>query len=1170
MPRAILQACVVALTLLVGPVAFAAEPQWKPVTIPTASPDRSAAVTWYRCFIRVPADMTSTARDSLRSESVTLGVAGIPGPFVVHLNGREIAKRDAIADEPHTRLKVPKGILEKDKFNVLAIRLDAKAAGAGGIGKPPIFFGYWDEQALPTWEVQRGIDVDPASMKAVVDQPAVAAYTEKGFRESSTPLAANAEPIRGRRMSPQDSMATFKTPDDLKVELIACEPDVAQPTHISFDERGRMWVSQYRQYPYPAGVRQISRDKFYRARFDKVPPAPPHNARGNDRVTVFEDTNGDGTFDKAKVVLDGLNMTNAAVRGHGGIWVMNTPYLMFYPDADGDDVPDREPEVRLAGFGFEDAHSVSNGLAWGPDGWLYGVQGSGTTARVVRPGIDPPNSPGVFSEGCIVWRYHPETKVYEVFAEGGGNNFGVDFDPEGRLFVGDNGDQTRGYHFIQSGVYYKGFGGGKYGPPPNPFAFGWLTKMTASHPVDRFTSSVVLFGGTALPSRYVGAVIGTNGLKRTVVAAKRQLKGSTFFTTDIDTPIAAGGDVAFRPVFTTEGPDGAVYVADFYEEFIAHGQHYQSQIDPSTGRIYRLRGKDLPLNKDVNLSGKTTAELIATLGHVDRWHRQTAVRLLGERKDANAVGPLKQVLKQQQQSATHPALEGLWVLHQLGALDEATACEAMSHAAAPVRMWAIRLAGDAKKLSPAALDHVLKLVASEPDAEVRSQVISTARRLPAEQAVSLVSAVLRRDADARDSYIPLMCWWTIESHADSDRDRVMAMLDEGAAWKSATLRQTILPRLMRRFATVGKHADFLACSKLLRAAPTPEDRKQLMVGFEEAFKGRALPPLPEELASALADSGFASTALRVRLGQADAIAAALKQLSDGKGDAPERLTLVTLFGEVKTPDAVPILIGIAQKDASADLRKAALTALMLYPDDALGPQVAGLYPMLPEAVRPAAINLLASRASWAAALLDLIQSGKLTRADVPPDVVARLKNDADENVSQQAAALFPAPPPSGPEAKRIEVERVRRIVDAAAGDPYKGEAIYTARCAACHTLFYKGGQVGPNLTTYQREDLGSMLPSIIEPSQEVREGFETYVLRTRDGRTLSGYLVEKDPAVVVIRGTDGQDVRVAADKIAKMKPTGTSLMPDGLLDGLDDTQLRDFFAFLRIPQPISQ
>ena len=141
-----------------------------------------------------------------------------------------------------------------------------------------------------------------------------------------------------------------------------------------------------------------------------MPPAPPKHDRGRDIISVHEDTDGDGTFDKHKVVLDGLNMANAALRGHGGMWVMHTPYLLFYPDANGDDVPDRDPEVRLAGFGLEDTHSVANGLAWGPDGWLYGAQGSTTTSRVVRPGVDPPDFTGVYHEGCMVWRYHPESE----------------------------------------------------------------------------------------------------------------------------------------------------------------------------------------------------------------------------------------------------------------------------------------------------------------------------------------------------------------------------------------------------------------------------------------------------------------------------------------------------------------------------------------------------------------------------------------------------------------------------------------------------------------------------------------------------------------------------------------------------------------------------------------
>ena len=160
-------------------------------------------------------------------------------------------------------------------------------------------------------------------------------------------------------------------------------------------------------------------------------------------ISVHEDTDGDGKYDRHKVFQDGLNMANAALPGRGGVWVMQTPYLLFYPDQDFDDVPDGPPVVHLEGFGLEDTHSVANGLVWGMDGWLYGVQGSTTSCHVKRPGVDPPDSPGVYFQGCMVWRYHPETRRFEIFAEGGGNNFGLELDSVGRLFTGHNGGLSR-------------------------------------------------------------------------------------------------------------------------------------------------------------------------------------------------------------------------------------------------------------------------------------------------------------------------------------------------------------------------------------------------------------------------------------------------------------------------------------------------------------------------------------------------------------------------------------------------------------------------------------------------------------------------------------------------------------------------------------------------------
>ncbi len=287
-------------------------------------------------------------------------------------------------------------------------------------------------------------------------------------------LAAATAPAADGPLAPKEALKRFQVPDDLRIDLVLSEPEIAQPVFLNFDERGRMWVVEYRQYPNPAGVKVLSRDGVWRVVYDKVSPPPPNHFRGADRITIHEDTDGDGSFDKHKTFLDGLNIVTACERGRGGVWVLNPPYLLFYPDKDNDDVPDGDPEVRLEGFGLEDTHSVVNSLRWGPDGWLYAAQGSTVTARVHKPGsAEPP----VHSMGQLIWRYHPETRQYEVFAEGGGNAFGVEIDRKGRIFSGHNGGNTRGFHYVQGGYLLKGFD--KHGPLSNPYAFGYFPAMRA-------------------------------------------------------------------------------------------------------------------------------------------------------------------------------------------------------------------------------------------------------------------------------------------------------------------------------------------------------------------------------------------------------------------------------------------------------------------------------------------------------------------------------------------------------------------------------------------------------------------------------------------------------------------------------------------------------------------
>jgi len=1146
--------------------------EWLPIRIAAEGKvHASGKPLWYRAHLQVAKGLVDPSADpkDLWRESMTLALQDIPGPFKVFLNGKLIIESQGVAVDAPTRFKIPKDILRNEVFNTLAIRLDGNAAEKG-LTQAPVFGGYLDEVRLEReWQVQAG-EAAEADLQPLPQAPSIAGYTQQDWRPASTVLQAPAEPVRGKQVSPAEALAKLTPAQDLTVESLLHEPEVAQPTHVSFDARGRMWISQYRQYPYPSGLRMISRDAYYRGKYDRVPPAPPHHTPGADIVSVHEDTDGDGVYDRHKNVLTGLNMANSALHGHGGIWVMHAPYLLFYPDADGDDVPDRDPEVRLSGFGIEDTHSTANGLTWGPDGWLYGAQGSTVSSHIdTQPGIDGANRPLIYLEGCAVWRYHPATKQFEVFADGSGNTFGLHFDAEGRLFSGHNGGETRGWHHIQEGLYLKqGTSPDKFGPPTNPYSFGELQHMATSHPIARFTHNIIMMEGTALPERWKGLLLGADPLHRKLTASTRIPSGSTFSTTDVD-PALSSDDVTFRPVYLTPSPDGSITIADFREEYIAHGQNYQGQIDPFTGRIYRLRGKDLPLEKDINLSRKTDAQLIDTLSHPNLWHRQTAVRLLSERK---AEIPDAAALLSSPGGKAHPALEILWVLHQTGALDEATALQCLRHPEPMVRAWTIRLLGDAKKLAPRIHRNIQALAATEPYAEVRSQILSTARRLERDQALPLVAEILSRDIDAGDSFIPMMAWFVLESHCKSSAAEVINLFERrGDLWSRAIVRGYITPRLMRRFAAAGTRTDLIRAARLLALAPSPEDKAALMEGFGQAFQGRALPPLPPELVEEMAKLGKGSLHLRLRKKEAAALDDALVLLSNPQAPAPDRVQLARIFGEIQHLPAQAALLAIAKDAASpADLANASLASLTLYNDPGIGVEITAALPGLPHDRRDAALALLASRPVSALALVSAVESSTIPRDVISGDLLVRLRQHQDEGLLSKLAVLFPMKAPAARESFRPRIEEVRRILSAAPGDPYAGEAIYMERCSACHQLFHKGGNIGPNLTSYQREDLGTMLVSIVDPNAEIREGYGNHTVTTKDGRVLGGFLADQDSNVIVLRGFDGNDTTVPREQIKESKAAGLSLMPEGLLDQLSDKQLRNLFAYLRISQPISK
>ena len=778
----------------------------------------------------------------------------------------------------------------------------------------------------------------------------------------------------------EQALEKLQVADDLTVDLIASEPVVEQPVFLTFDERGRMWVVQYRQYPQPAGLKLLSKDRHYRSVYDKspLPPGHPDHVPGADKITIHEDTDGDGTYDKVKTFVDGLNIVTSVAHGRGGVWVLNPPYLLYYPDQDRDDVPDGPPVVHLQGFGLEDTHSVVNSLRWGPDGWLYAAQGSTVSAHVKRPGE---KSPTFHSHGQLVWRYHPQKQAYEIFAEGGGNIWGCVFDSAGRLFGGTNGT-PRGYHYVQGGYYRKNFI--KHGELSNPYCYGYFQGLEVGG--IRLHNTITLYEGGALPARYAGTILGCNPLAAVVDVTRLTADGSTFTAQDVGIFVQST-DRWFRPVDAKVGPDGAVYIADWYDQQVRHTYNYDGRIDKSNGRIYRVRARDAGFTKPFDLATYSNDQLIDLLSHSNRWFRNAARRIIADRRDQTALPRLRKMIKS---STGQTAIEAFWALHACGGFTGTIRENSLRHTSPQIRSWAIRLIGDERSTSVQEAAIMSRLAHTDPSAEVRSQLASTARRLPAQLAMPIINGLLWRDEDSDDLFLPLLVWWALESKCGEDSASIIAMFGDQQLWQRHQVQQFILPRLMRRFASTEKRQDLVVCGRLLDLAPSDQATTQLMQGFEQAYRGRPMVGLPQLLIEQLDRLGGGSLVTRLRRSDPRAIAEALLLVVDRNHPAQERKRLIETFGEV-THDKVAAALISNLDDPDTSIVHASLVSLQAYSSQRIANEVLDRLPNMSPQLQAVACSLLASRSGWALRWVEAMRSGDIDKKLASGDALVDMR-----------------------------------------------------------------------------------------------------------------------------------------------------------------------------------
>jgi putative membrane-bound dehydrogenase-like protein len=971
--------------------------------------------------------------------------------------------------------------------------------------------------------------------------------------------------------SPQEALKQMRVAEGFEVSLVASEPGIRQPVTMSFDERGRIWVVQYLQYPNPAGIKAVSVDQYLRTKYDRVPGPPPRGPRGADKITICEDTDGDGVMDKFKDFVTGLNLASGMALGHAGVFVAQPPYLLFYADKNRDDILDGDPEVLLTGFGMEDSHAFANSLQFGPDGWLYGAHGSTVTAKI--RGVE-------FQQG--IWRYHPVTREFELFAEGGGNTWGVDFNEDGEIIAGTNFGEKIGLHQVQGAYYVKGFA--KHGPLHNPHSYGYFDHI----PMRGFkgghvTCGGIVYQGGALPDSFNGTYLAANLLSSAVYWHKLERDGSSW-KGSFGGALLETDDSTFRPIDCLTGPDGALYVVDWCDPRASHVDPVDNW-EKSSGRIYRLAPeRRSPTRLDANLrAGSETGaptprfdlakfssdQLVNQLPNRNDWFRRAAREQLAARRDTNILPRLRAQSLQRTNGAL--ALQSLWALQVSGGFDDEMAAQLLLHPHAPLRAWTVRLLGDTKMLSPTLFPQVATLARTEKSSSVRNQLACSAKRWPSRTALPVIRELLRHDEDVSDPQIPLLLWWAIEENLMKDQSDGIGVLSSAADWQLPLMRTHLLERIARRSASAtGRSANQL-CAWLLSAAPDNDLRATVLRGFDKAWEGQPT-VARDEIKKALAGVWNPNDLLMVRVGLRagfdPARQRAVQWLADDRVGESGRIALAEVLSQSRIETAVPILLRWLG-DNRRSLRYAAVSALQNFDDPRIASALISVYPGLNAETKARARSGLASRANWATELMRAVELKKFDEKEITPDLLRQMLRHNDAALTAAIEKRWGRLQAQSSAEKTSTVNQLKLVLNPSGttlrfkGDVAEGKKLFTQLCASCHQLFREGQTIGPELTGADRKNTEWLLTQIVDPSAFIRPEYVNHNVEMKDGRSLTGLIAEQGDAALTLLDAQNQRTVLRRADVKELNASAISLMPEGLLESLTPQQVRDLFAYLQ-------
>jgi putative membrane-bound dehydrogenase-like protein len=956
----------------------------------------------------------------------------------------------------------------------------------------------------------------------------------------------------------EQTLAQMHVDDGFRVTLVAAEPVVRQPVAFAFDDRGRLWIAEAFSYP------------------TRRPPG-----EGLDRLIILEDADGDGKFETHKVFAEKLNLVSGFELGFGGVWVGAAPELLFIPDRNQDDVPDAPPMVLLDGFGFQDTHECLNSFHWGPDGWLYGIQGVFNFARIGQPGADQ-NHRRELRAG--VWRYHPTRHEFEIFAHGGSNPWGLDHDERGQLFM----THCRSYwgrggttHVIQGGQFWNQ-ANANYAPyivadPPRDFP-GFRNYLLASARYDHGAGGAgapgtdAIYGGHShvgtmiylgdnWPDVFRGHLFTHNLHGHQINQQVQRPLGSGFDTVHAGKDHLFCTDPKYVAIDLQYGPDGAVYIIDWYDQQHCHNPNTE-RWDRGNGRVYRLQFDAAFKPAKVNLGVKSDVELVEVLEHKNAWYGRTARRLLQERAqerplDAKALAALEK--KRTRANRLEVQLLALWTSHGVGALSESALAVALRDPAPYVRAWAIQCAAERGPIDRTLADRLTTLAKEDPSPVVRLYLASAAQRVSKEIAWPMLEALARHSEDREDRNIPFLLWHSLATRFLEQPDRALAIaqstllpqLADWVYWYAATQDGPIAERAI----TTLDHLDGDALRRRL-------------AGIWLALEPRANVAMPEAW-KRVATTLYAHRDPRVRR-DAERIASVLGDhsmharlrgtLVDRGASRADRQHAFEVLGRAASVENLPAFLALLD---DADFRRPTLDRLASFDSPEVPNALLRRFQDFTAEDRTAALNALTRRAGTAIALLDAVADGRLKRDQLSAFYVRQLSELKNSDVDRRVAATWGRIKPT-PAEKQALIAKLEVIFNEAplwAYDGGAGRQHFQKLCSPCHVLGQDGTRIGPELTGAGRNGIRYFLENIVDPNAVVGDDFQMTTVETKAGDVISGLVLNENASALTLRTTTAEQVVAKAQVTERIKGE-MSLMPEGLLEQLSPREQIELLKYL--------